>query len=69
MASTVEDLKQELVETEKQITAKNQEIKVLKQYKKSIENSMRLKQKVEGKPKPVAAKAETPAKETGAGNA
>ena len=45
----VEEFKQELGNIEKQIMAKNQELKVLKQYKKSIENAARLKQKVEGK--------------------
>jgi len=48
----MEDFKQEIAAVEKQIATKYQELKLLKQYKKSIENAMRLKQKVEGKQKP-----------------
>jgi len=41
-----------LTTVEKQIAEKFAEIRVLKQYRKSMEIAMRLKQKVEGKPKP-----------------
>jgi len=51
----VEEFKQELDNIEKQITAKLEEIKALKQYRKSIELAMRLKQKVEDKQKTAAA--------------
>ena len=60
----MKDFKKELVAAEKQIAAKHQELKVLKQYKKSIENAMRLKQKVEGKRPADSVKAGTSGSET-----
>ena len=47
----MEDFKQELTTVERQIAAKFEEIKVLKQYRKSIEIAIHLKQKVESKQK------------------
>ena len=56
----MKDFKQKLVAAEKQIAAKRQELKILKQYKKSIENAIRLKQKVEGNQKAASAKPAEP---------
>ena len=47
----MEEFKQELTAVEKQLAAKFEEVKVLKQYRKSIENAIHLKQKVESKQK------------------
>jgi len=62
----MKDFKQEIAAIEKQIAEKFAEIKVLKQYKKSIENAMRLKQKVEGKRQADSVKAGTSGSETAA---
>ena len=43
------NFKQELATIETQIVEKIEEVGVLKQYKKSTENAMRIKQKVVGK--------------------
>jgi ribosomal protein L1 len=45
------DFKQKLAAVEKQIAVKFEEVRGLKQYRKSIEIAMRLKQKVDGKQK------------------
>jgi len=49
----MEDFKREMATIEKQIAAKNQELRVMKQYKRSIENALRIKQKVDGRHKPI----------------